>query len=58
MLDLGDVLDSVVDGLDAGALAQENPVGHAHESVLHVVPYLGGQVDAVKKKDSKRDCPI
>lgn len=50
MLDWGDVLEFVVDGLNEGALAQENFVGHAQEDVLHGVLNLGDQVDRRERK--------
>ena len=44
MLQLRDVLQFVVDGLDDSPLANEDLVGDAHQAVLHVVPHPGYQL--------------
>lgn len=50
MSNLGDVLVFIVDGLDNGAFAQQNPVIHRPESALHVGIQLGYQLYAFNKE--------
>ena len=50
MLQLRDVLQFVVDGLDNSPLANEDLVGDAHQAVLHVVPHLGDKLDTIDKQ--------
>lgn len=47
MLHLAHVLELVVGGLYQGTLSQQYLVGHGHQPVLHVVPYLGDKVYTV-----------
>jgi len=44
MLQLCDVLQLIVDGLDDSSLTNEDLVGDAHQAVLHVVPHPGYQL--------------
>ena len=50
VLDLRDVLQLVVDGLDQGSLSQEDLIGDSHQLVLHVALQFCHQLDAVHEK--------
>ena len=47
VLNLRDVLELINDGLDEGALAEQQPVGEVHESIAHVLAQFGDQVESV-----------
>ena len=50
MLQLRNVLQLVIDGFYHGPLAEQHLVGHAHQAVLHVVPHLGDELDAIDEQ--------
>lgn len=45
VLDLRDILELIVDGLDQGSLAKQKLIGHDHQAVLHVLAQLGNQLE-------------
>ena len=50
MLQLGDVLESVIDQLYDRPFVEQYLVGEAHQAVPHVVLHLGYQLDAVDEQ--------
>ena len=53
MLDLGDVLQLVVDGLDDGPLPEQQFVRDAHQRTFHVAPELRDELYAIDEKPFK-----
>ena len=51
VLDLADVLELVVDGLDDRPLAQEQLVGHGQQAVAHVLAQLGDEVQTLARQE-------
>ena len=47
VLDLGDIFELIIDGLDQGTFAKQKLIGHNHQAVLHVLAQLGNQLDMV-----------
>jgi len=45
LLDLGNVLELVNDGLNQSPFARQKLIGHDHQAVLHVLAQLGNQLD-------------
>ncbi len=45
MLDLGDILELIIDGLDQDSFAEQELIGHHHQAVLHVLAEFGNQVE-------------
>ncbi len=45
VLDLGDILELIIDGLDQGSFAEQKLIGHDHQAVLHVLAQLGNQLN-------------
>ena len=52
VLDLADVLELVVDGLDDRPFAQEQLVGRRQQAVAHVLAQLGDEVEALRRPGS------
>ena len=46
MLDLADVLELVVDGLNDGPFVYQQPIGEIHQAIRHMLTNLGDQSDA------------
>lgn len=53
VLDLRDILQLIVDGLDQCPLAQENFVGDCHKLAFHVALQLRYQLDSVHEKSGE-----
>lgn len=47
MFDLADVFELVVDGLDDGALAQEQFVREQQQPIVHLLAQLGNQAQSL-----------
>jgi len=45
VLDLRDILELIVDGLDQGSFAKQKLIGHDHQAVFHVLAQLGNQLE-------------
>jgi hypothetical protein len=43
VLDLRDILEFIIDGLDQGSFAEQKLIGHDYQAVLHVLAQLGYQ---------------
>jgi hypothetical protein len=56
VLDLADILELIDDGLDEGALAQEQAIGEGHKNVAHILAQFGDEPQPVAKEQllSKR----
>jgi len=52
VLDLGDILELIDDGLDEGAFAQEQLIGERHEDVAHVLAELGDQPEPLIEEET------
>ena len=50
VLDLRDVLELVIDGLDNGPFAQQELVAQAQQAIFHVAAQMGDQLDASSKE--------
>jgi hypothetical protein len=52
VLDLADVLELVVDGLDERALAQGEPVGEIHQDIAHVLAQFRDEADTAVEEEA------
>ncbi len=51
VLDLADVLELIVDGLDERALAQQKLVGEVHEHTTHILAQFGDEAQALREEE-------